>query len=50
MTDSGKIVDKLRPIDDIFFQKLIENNSFCEELLQTILQDSKLQIIECEPQ
>lgn len=50
MTDSGKIVDKLRPIDDIFFQKLIENNFFCEELLQTILQDSKLQIIECEPQ
>lgn len=50
MEDVQKIVDGLRPIDDIFFQKLAENKGFCEELLQTVMNDKNLKLIKCEPQ
>ena len=50
MEDVQKIVDRLRPIDDIFFQKLAENKGFCEELLQVIMNDKGLKRIKSEPQ
>ena len=50
MEDVQKIVDGLRPIDDIFFQKLAENKGFCEELVQTVMSDKNLKLIKCEPQ
>ncbi len=43
-------IDRLRPIDDTFFHKLVEDLEFCEELLRIILDKSDLHIISSEPQ
>lgn len=45
-----EIVDQLTGIDDIFFFKLAENKGFCEELLQVILQNRKIEVVEHKPQ
>ena len=37
---------KLNPIDDAMFVKMAEDMGFCEELLQVILGDKKLQVLE----
>ena len=31
------IVENMKPLDDTFFHKLIENKEFCEELLRVIV-------------
>ncbi len=49
MERERKIVKKLRPIDDILFQKMAEDKDFCSELISTIL-DEKIQVIENLPQ
>lgn len=41
-----ELLDILRPVDDYFFQKLAEEREFCEELLQTILNDNSIRIKE----
>lgn len=46
----NKIVDKLRPIDDIFFAKLAESRLFCQELLRVILGMPDLEVVEVTPQ
>lgn len=43
-------VESLRPIDDTFMQKLIEDIGFCEELLQTVLCMTDLRIVKVTPQ
>ena len=40
------VVKKLRPIDDIFFQKFASNKGFCEELVRTVLEDERITILE----
>ena len=45
-----EIVSRLRPIDDIFFHKLVEKEGFCEELLQTILEKDTIRLVEVVPQ
>lgn len=40
-----EVVAKLRPIDDIFFNKLVEQKEFCQELLQVILGMKDLKVI-----
>lgn len=45
-----KAVSELRPIDDIFFEKLIEEDGVCEELLQVVLEDPDLEVKEIFPQ
>lgn len=45
-----KAVSELRPIDDVFFEKLIEEDGVCEELLQVILEDPGLKVEEIIPQ
>lgn len=43
-----KLVEKiqiLRPIDDTFFEVLADDVEFCEEILRTILQDKKLNVL-----
>lgn len=35
-------VKNLRPIDDVFFEVLAQNKEVCQEILQTILQDTQL--------
>lgn len=45
-----EIVNRLRPIDDIFFHKLVEKEGFCEELLQTILEKDSIRLEEVVPQ
>ena len=37
-------------MDDVFFQKMMEDKEACEELLRIILEDSGVQVIECIPQ
>ncbi|MBQ3546721.1 MAG: Rpn family recombination-promoting nuclease/putative transposase [Lachnospiraceae bacterium] len=49
-TSIEEVIEKLRPIDDIFFQKLAEQEGFCEELLQIILQNKSLKLLEIKPQ
>lgn len=39
-----EIVAKLRPIDDVFFEKLMEDPDACEEILQVIMENPKLRI------
>ena len=43
-------VKELRPIDDVFFQKLANEPGFCEEVLQVILQKKDLKVIKVETQ
>lgn len=45
-----EIVKRLRPIDDILFQKLSENKGFCEELLQVLLEQERLELVKTTPQ
>ena len=35
-------VKDLRPIDDVFFEKLAQNKAVCQEILRVLLEDSKL--------
>lgn len=35
-------VQDFRPIDDVFFEVLANDVSFCQEILRTILEDNKL--------
>ena len=43
-TEEKKLEDiqKLRPIDDIFFELIAQNKGVCEEILRTILNDKLL--------
>lgn len=45
MGNPQKTVDELRPIDDTFIRKLGENRAFCEEMLQTVMNNPGLQVI-----
>ena len=37
-------------MDDVFFQKMMEDKEVCEEILRIILEDSKMRVLECVPQ
>ena len=41
-----KIIQRLRPIDDIFFEAIAEDPEVCEEILRVILEDPKLTVLE----
>ena len=43
-------VKKLRPIDDVFFERLMENKQVCQEILRVILNDEKLKVKSVVPQ
>ena len=43
-------VKKLRPIDDVFFEKIIEDKAVCEEILRVILEDEGLEVLSVTPQ
>ncbi len=45
-----EIVQKLRPIDDAFFQKLMEDQMVCQEMLRVILEDPALTVEKVIPQ
>ena len=44
--DYRRVIEKLNPIDDIFFRKMAENKSFCEEILREFLEDPGLEVLE----
>ena len=48
--EKRRIVEHLRPIDDAFFEKLMEDREVCEEILRVILEDPGLTIVEVIPQ
>lgn len=39
------ILKKLRPIDDIIFEKIAEDRLVLQEIISTILQDPELEVI-----
>lgn len=43
-------VRRLRPIDDVFFEKIIEDKNVCEEILRVILEDEGLEVLSVTPQ
>ena len=43
-------VKQLKPINDVFFEKLIEDKNVCEEILRVILEDCKLEVLSVTPQ
>jgi len=45
-----QLLQMMKPIDDPFFQKLIEDPGVCEEILRVILEDPALKVIEVIPQ
>lgn len=45
-----KVVADLRPIDDTFFSKLIEQKEFCQELLRIILKKENLVVLKITTQ
>ena len=40
----------LNPMDDALFQKMAEDIGFCQEILQVILDDRKLEVLDNMPQ
>lgn len=44
------IVARLRPIDDAFFEVIMQDKEVCQEVLRVILQDEKLTVEEVVPQ
>lgn len=50
MSETRNKVKKLRPIDDVFFEKIIEDKNVCEEILRVILDDDKLEVLSVTPQ
>lgn len=43
-------IARYRPIDDTFFEKIVEDPEVCEEMLRVILQEPELKVIEVIPQ
>lgn len=43
-------IARLCPIDDVFFEKLMEDKEVCEEILRVILEDEKLAVVSVIPQ
>ena len=41
-----EIVNRLRPIDDNFFEKLAEDKEVCQEMLRTILGKPNLKVLQ----
>lgn len=50
MCKTKEKVQKLRPIDDVFFEALIKDKGVCEEILRVILEDEKLEVLSVTPQ
>ncbi|WP_407399038.1 Rpn family recombination-promoting nuclease/putative transposase [Anaerovibrio sp.] len=53
MSNKSKIREdamSLNPIDDALFQKMAEDISFCQEILQVILSDKELRVLDNLPQ
>ncbi len=48
--ETQKLVDEMTAMDDTFFHKLVESKSFCEELIQTVLNKKCIRLIEVTPQ
>jgi hypothetical protein len=44
------IIAKFNVIDDVFFQKMVEDIGVAEEIIRIILQKPKLNVIKCETQ
>ena len=50
MAQARRDMGELRPIDDLMFRVMARDKAFCGELLRVLLQDPKLEVVECEPQ
>ena len=50
MAQARRDMGELRPIDDLMFRVMARDEAFCGELLGVLLQDPKLEVVECEPQ
>ena len=43
-----EICQELNIIDDVFFQKIMEDKNVAEEIIQTIMQDKSITIVESQ--
>ncbi len=50
MEDLNEVVQQLRLIDDIFFEKVMEDRETCEEVIRIIMESPELSIKEVHPQ
>ncbi len=50
MSRKQKSIEHLRPIDDVFFEVLMENPKVCQEVLRVILENNTLEVISSIPQ
>lgn len=50
MIEVKEYIRRLRPIDDVFFEKLAEDSSVCEEILRVILNEPELRVLSVTPQ
>lgn len=50
MKERNEVVQQLRLIDDIFFEKVMEDRETCEEILRVIMESPEMDIKEVHPQ
>lgn len=48
--DIRQQIQKMRPIDDTFFEVLIEDKLVCQEILRVVMEDDSLEVLEVVPQ
>lgn len=48
--DVKEQIQKMRPIDDTFFEVLIEDKLVCQEILRIVMEDASLEVLEVVPQ
>lgn len=50
MNNSEELINRLKPIDDTFFEVLAQDKEVCQEILRTILEEPYIEVIEVCPQ
>ena len=43
--DVKEQIQKMRPIDDTFFEVLIEDKLVCQEILRIVMEDASLEVL-----
>lgn len=49
-TERLALIQQMDLMDDVFFQKVVEDKTVCEEILRVLLQEPDLKVIEAQTQ
>lgn len=49
-TERLALIQQMDLMDDVFFQKVVEDETVCEEILRVLLQEPDLKVIEAQTQ